>query len=535
MLKLLIADDEPLVQAGIKSMINWEDYDITVIGTASNGSIAYNMICEHSPDIVLTDIKMPVMSGLDLVKKCYEEKRELPVFIILTSYEEFAFVKQAITYQVIDYLVKLEMTPEVLANALKRAIARVRETTKNTGSPENTLNSVSLLKAQFFTRLTLNLFESEEQFRTQAANLNLDFSYDTFAACYVEIGSSKLLQMDSDQKLNLYTSSLQIAGELISKYIPCHVLSMDMKHFCIIFFLRDKNSAEYKQQIKEALEQVSAMLFNYYSVTILSAVGSFVHAPLQITASYQDAKQIFSQISYSHPMIFFEDATYDAPMRNVFNMSLFKADIRKAYAEFDEKALYDIFTSIMELFQDRSSHYVQALDAASSILYLSLSLINNGEQIVTDIFKDRPNGYRSLFELSSVEQIIDWLRHLRDGLCQTFREHNKDYKNHIVINVKKYITEHIEEKLTLNNVAEIFNISPNYLSVLFSKHSSTGFSDFINQSKMEAAKKMMDNGDYKIYEISDRLGFESAFYFSRVFKKVTGLSPRDYMKNKALL
>ncbi len=81
----------------------------------------------------------------------------------------------------------------------------------------------------------------------------------------------------------------------------------------------------------------------------------------------------------------------------------------------------------------------------------------------------------------------------------------------------------------MNKVAREFNISPNYLSVLFSKNNDIGFSDYINQSKIDAAKKMMTDGDYKIYEISDRLGYESAFYFSRVFKKVTGLSPRGYM------
>ena len=97
MIKLIIADDEPLVQAGIKSMINWEDYNISIVGTASNGAAAYELIREHSPEIVITDIKMPVMSGLELARKCREEGRKLPLFIILTSYEEFNFVKEAIT------------------------------------------------------------------------------------------------------------------------------------------------------------------------------------------------------------------------------------------------------------------------------------------------------------------------------------------------------------------------------------------------------------------------------------------------------
>lgn len=114
---------------------------------------------------------------------------------------------------------------------------------------------------------------------------------------------------------------------------------------------------------------------------------------------------------------------------------------------------------------------------------------------------------------------MEWMKLLRDGLCQRFTEHNKDYKNHTVIHVKKYINEHIEEKLTLNKVAREFNISPNYLSVLFSKNNDIGFSDYINQSKIEAAKKMMGEGDYKIYEISDRLGFESAFILVVYLKK----------------
>ncbi len=529
MIKLLIADDEPLVQAGIKSMLNWEDYNISIVGTAANGAAAYDMIKSCDPEIVITDIKMPVMSGLELAKKCYEEKMSLPIFIILTSYEEFQFAKEALTYQVTEYLVKLELTAKTLGDALTRAIDRVSAVRQTAQLHDTSLNSVYLLKEQFFMRLVLNLFESENQFLSQASNLNIDFSYAAFAVSYVEIRSNKLNSMSADKQLNLYTSSLQMVNELISKYIPCHVLSLDTKHFCIIFFLTDKLESDFKNIILNALKQISTMLYNYYSVTILSSVGSLVSVPLQISSSYQDAKQIFSQVTPEKPILLFEDISGNMPLKNVFNMSLFKEDIRKAYAEFDEKALYDIFTSVMELFENQPTHYVQALDAAGNILYLSLSLLNNGEQIVSEIFQSKNNGYRSLYELTSVEQILDWLRLFRDGLCESFATHNKDYKNHIVINVKKYINDHIEEKLTLNKVAEAFNISPNYLSVLFSKYNDTGFSDYINQSKIEAAKKMMADGNLKVYEISDLLGFESAFYFSRVFKKVTGISPRDYI------
>ena len=529
MIKLLIADDEPLVQAGIKSMLNWEEYNVNIVGTAMNGAVAYEMIKEHSPEIVITDIKMPVMDGLELVKKCYDEQMMLPVFIILTSYEEFQFVKEALNYQVINYLVKLELTPEILSKTLKTAIDKVSEIQKSSNTYEPSINSIYLLQEQFYTRLILNLFESEHQFITQCQNLNINFNYDAFAVCYIELCCEKLNVMSSKKQLNLYASSLQMAKELTPKYIPCHVLSLDTKHFAIIFFLDKDKSSEYKSTIYNAIKQVSTMLYNYYSVTTLTSVGSVAATPMQISSSFQDAKQIFSLVKQHNPILFSEDTSYDESIKNIFNMSLFKEDIRKAYAEFDEKALYDIFTSIMDLFDNRQAHYLQALDAAGNILYLSLSLLNNGEQIVSEIFTNRNNGYRSLYELTNVEQILDWLTVLRDGLCHSFSAYNKDYKNHIVVNVKKYIREHVEEKLTLNKVAEVFNISPNYLSVLFSKYNDAGFTDYINQTKVEAAKKMMKDGKLKIYEISDTLGFESAFYFSRVFKKVTGISPRDYM------
>ena len=405
MIKLIIADDEPLVQAGIKSMICWADYDISIVGTASNGAAAYELIKEHEPEIVITDIKMPVMSGLELAAKCHEEGRKLPLFIILTSYEDFHFVKEALTYQVIAYLIKLELTPETLTETLQLALKRVSEQQSSIQTAAASVNNLSLMREQFYTRLIFHLFESEQQFETQAENLHLDFHYEAYAVSYVEIQSEKLAQMSSDKQINLYDNSLQMTKELLAKYlphIPCHTLSLDTGHFCIIFSLEKDTLPDYSDTISNALEQISAMLFNYYSVTIHAGTGSAVSSPMQTADSFKEAKQLFSIQSSSH-------------------------------------------------------------------------------------------------------------------------------KHHIVANVKKYIQEHIEEKLTLNKVAKEFNISSNYLSILFSKHSDIGFSDYINQMKVEAAKEMMADGNYKIYEISDKLGFESAFYFSRVFKKVTGMSPRDYM------
>lgn len=128
MIKMLIADDEPLVCVGIQSMLQWGEYGIEIVGTARNGQVAEEMIEQLKPDIVISDIKMPVKTGLELAESCVEKYGRIPLFIFLTSYEEFEFVKKAMHLQVVDYLIKLELSPETLANAVKKLQTYLKDT-----------------------------------------------------------------------------------------------------------------------------------------------------------------------------------------------------------------------------------------------------------------------------------------------------------------------------------------------------------------------------------------------------------------------
>ena len=180
MVQLLIVDDEPLVQIGIRSMLNWESMGIEIAGTATNGRQAYDIILEKHPEIVITDIKMPIMDGMQLIEKCQSQEHP-PLFILLTSYEEFALVKQAISYQVLDYLVKLELTEDVLNAAIQKALGILEKERKQAAIPE-TGSDLSLLQDNFYIRLLLNLFETEEQFATQCDLLSVRFTAAGYTA-----------------------------------------------------------------------------------------------------------------------------------------------------------------------------------------------------------------------------------------------------------------------------------------------------------------------------------------------------------------
>ena len=169
MIKLLIADDELLVQVGIQSMVNWAGLGIEVCGTAPNGQAALELIREYSPEIVITDIKMPIMNGLELAKACRDEFGPIPLFIILTSYEEFPLIKEALSYQVIDYLIKLELDEETITSSIKKALARLDELKASQAYRQAGKRPVlQNYRDKFFMRLLHNLFDSREQFDIQA-------------------------------------------------------------------------------------------------------------------------------------------------------------------------------------------------------------------------------------------------------------------------------------------------------------------------------------------------------------------------------
>ena len=532
MTKILIVDDEPLVQIGIKSMINWMEYNIEICGTALNGKKALDMIETHSPEIVITDIRMPILNGLELAKASRETFGTIPLFIFLTSYEEFQLIKEAMSYEAIDYLIKLELNPQSLLNAVKKALSRLETLHisveyKDLGRP--------LLQSyyeKFFMRLLHNLFDSEEQFKLQSKDLKLDFSEHCYFTALCEIQERNSKEMEYQKRMNLYSSTLEVAKEIIIKHLPAYVVSLDLKHFAILFHLKTRREYD-EETVKNAFLNVSEMVHNYFNVNILTAVGSPVNHPLKICESYQEARQVSLRERVGGSLVFFNSKDTNS-IRNAFNISVFKSDITKAFDEFNTDALSKTLSEIIELFKANPLRFPQAADGACNILYLALTLLPDGEETMAEIFSSYSDGYRSIYRFTNVEQIVDWLKLFRDGLCLILRSKRKTYKAHVITNVQNYINSHVTEKLSLNDVAGIFGLSPNYLSILFKKNCAFGFSEYIAHAKINKAKKLLLEQDIKIYEAADQLGFESAFYFSKVFKKITGDSPRNFIQQNTI-
>ena len=428
MYRLLIVDDEPLVQIGLKTMLAKDHAEnIEVVGTASNGQEAWDIISQDPPDIVIADIRMPVMTGLELLSKSHNKYGSVPAFIMLTAYEEFEMARQAIVYDAVDYLVKIELNPNTLSAAIAKAIQRVDKVKPAAESPKTSSNSsLEDLRQKFMLKLFNHQVLSQEALLSEAAKLNLSFDFNRYIVVFCEI-SSDVPASGGDsftsEALDIYSSSISMAKEIISRHAPCQIVSIDLQHFAVVFsFTEEKPVAGTMDLITEALENARTMITSYFKTTLTFGIGSAVSTPIDIPVSFDEAKTAQQQADNTNPIRLF-------------------------------------------------SHIVGS---------------------------NRRSG-----------------------------------KDKLITAIQEYIDDNLNGKLQLNEVAEVFGLSPAYLSVLFKRNTETGFSEYVYTKKIDRAKEMLLSGDMKIYEVADALGFESAYYFSKVFKKVDGHSPREYIQSKS--
>ena len=239
MLRILLVDDEPLVLIGLQGMLEWEKLGYTVCGTARNGKLALELIEREKPDIVIADVKMPVMDGLTLARTC-RERNALPAFIMLTSFEEFDYIKQAMGAGVVDYLVKLDLTPENLQTALAKAAEKVKKERALLGelsAQENLAESVRSYQERFFVRLYAGLFPDEAALEQPLQHMELNLASDAYLVASCEIIANTALT--PAQQLKLSFSCGRMLETTLQNYLPCYVTGADAMRCNVLFCLTD--------------------------------------------------------------------------------------------------------------------------------------------------------------------------------------------------------------------------------------------------------------------------------------------------------
>ena len=416
MYKVVIIDDEALSRIGMRSMLDWEKEGFEIIGEAASGKEGLKLVLEKDPDMVISDIVMPGMDGLEMYGEILKAGLD-PVFVVLSSYDQFDLVKKAMKMGAADYLLKLSVSPETLRDLFVMTKEKLAERkNKGSGDPERTVWETEELRKAYFTNLLMG--GSPE---TDIEKLGIDFDFSCMRILYVSVYNKKNREQKKEADTRIYIETLRVLIEEICVEFG--------KSYCIpwyndfVILLSDSENVRMdKENIRSLADAVILSLREYGNVQSSIGVSRILDGSGLIPEEFETVKEVFSQMpdSGSGEIFFCED-------------------------------------------------HSQELNRAAG-------------------------------------------------------------ENYIVREAKKYIKEHLYDNIGLREVSGALYLNPSYLSSVFSKQESCGLINYINKIKIREACRLLTTGNMKIYEISFKLGYENASYFTKVFRKHTGKSPKKYLE-----
>lgn len=532
MYRVVLVDDEPLILAGIASLICWEDHDCTIVGKATNGPAAYEMILKQQPDIVITDIRMPVLNGLELIEKCREAGLDFS-FLVLTNLEEFDLARKSLALGASDYLVKLNLSPQELLSSLNRAKEHCHPLLMRQEHQLHDIPTPKDLPWQARTYFAQRLLALDESVNPSA---ELEAEYEDSFVILFTLRQDNICFLPGEAVMDLKQIQSQISDIVDGICARCFkaftLLPYDPNTFLLVGKLREEKT--FRETVTSFCLKTNTALKTYFEFTAVFGISNR-GGILQLPKAVLQAKTALEYYYYesSSPLVFYQGQHYHKSNVKTFNINFLKKDLSLAIQQNNSEKLAEIFGQIIDLFTECRPGKEHAASACINIYTYLYSFFDNGENSYQDIFPYSINVAEYLNHFTSLADLLEWLGSFEHKLCKLLNDRRENRSDKLVEQAKRYISQHYTEKLALTEIADELNISAGHLSITFKKFTGTTLSDYIAGVKIDHAKELIDTHKYLMYEISDILGFDNPYYFSKVFKKVTGMSPRDHEKRSS--
>ena len=538
MYRVMIVDDEPLILAGIASLLDWKEYGCEISGKAANGQQALKLMEEQKPDIVITDIKMPGMDGIGFMKAVKERGWDDVIFILLTNLEEFSLARQALSLGAVEYLVKMELTEEKLADSLRLAMER-REM-KRKAEAAGTAVTVSREEAVrgYIEKLLTdggtfsggassgNASEASAQNQGEGydsclrrpvlAIISFNYGYEGFSSDFTREDQKKVISFAEN-----------IIEQMVKGYFD-HSCLVRRELNSLVLVMSTDGIEDYREQIRSLGEKIISVVKDYFEVSVSVAVSSRKESLGEFGALLYEAMSATNHYFYHSldPVVFYsEECETSARHTGSFHIGFLKKDLSQAVALNDSGRLEEILDQVACLLREHNPSRQQAVNACANLYFFLSSFFEDGEE---PDFPYEVNIMEKLGRLGTLGQIIQWINWFKEAVSQILERRRDTRVDKIAEMVREYVMEHYKERITLGQAAEALNISQGYLSTAFKKQSGESFTNYVSAIKIEKAKELIASHQYMMYEVSDLLGFDTPFYFSKVFKKVTGMSPKEY-------
>ncbi len=520
MYKIMIVDDEMLVRIGVKALINWEELGFEIVAEAGNGQSAFEKYVAFKPDLVITDIKMPKQDGLWLTQKIKEYNPNTEI-IFLTCYDDFSYAKKAIKLQVSDYILKAEMEEEELKKIILEKKKKLDAITGQTAENQN--NKLILRKQQeYLLGLLLSSNRSIELVREEFEKVNIE--WNTMKYCFIQFDfrSSLKVEKNSDyQTANIIAASLEL---IITKFQDENV-GIFTKQFgkSVTCFAMAANLNEVK--IQKCINYMRNTLKQYFNLGFKSA-----NSP--ITDTIEESRNHIDWIYQASDNMFYvsegEHLTMDNIMKPSDSPFLYDAALVKEICQYVEEADSDsIHNKIDEIEAVLNRQRSNSLEVKLELSHMINDIFKRFDSCFQED-KDIFIFQKKVMNSEELTEVICAIRGFMDNIINENSNNRVDNSEFLIKRAIQYIDDNYSKKVSLEDIAGYVGISKYYFSVLFKKEQGRTFSSYLNSVRIDKAKQALKNPQATINDIVYEIGFNDPQYFSKTFKKYTGMTVTEY-------
>ncbi len=525
MYQVLIVDDEPIVKIALRSMIDWESLGFHICATASNGEEALEMAERFHPDLMICDLKMPVMDGIDLIKTAKDRKMDCE-FLVISNYEDFNYVRTALVLGASDYMLKVSISPEELTSQLQKIKTKLEEKQAQAQKePENSVEA-SLLHQErhaawreFFTHKSYPLENLLSITGIDISDLGLlalcEISFDW----YVQ-------QLETLPDTDLIRNTLKNALE---HYDQRRIIFFSPGNTLIVL---PQKELERHQSTIAGLSARIEQLFRYYMPVCPAIICQDGLADLlEARKAYHHFQDLLDLTFYGAlGQIRADDYQLTTTVPDVSYKDL----VSEILSHADETCLDYASERIHELLQKCCDQNVMP----SKLIQYFVRFLSELEYRLTDVSAASHDMIAESYEHIRNDVTLEELeRHLEEVLKTVFtaadsKPNAADQYSAEVLQSLSYIQDNYSKKISLASVADHVGLSSGYLCRIFKDETGVSINSYINNLRMTRAGELLADKNSYIKEVAISVGFEDQLYFSRLFKRYYGVTPSEYRAGK---
>lgn len=532
MLKVFLVEDEAIIREGLRDNIPWQQYGYSFVGEASDGEQALPLIRQSRPDVLITDIKMPFMDGLGLSKLV---AKELPgtKIIIISGYDDFDYARQAIAIGVEEYLLK-PITKAMLIKTLEEVRQKIQSEREQESYLEKFRSEIQeyeqFSRRRFFEQIVEGQLSVEEIYE-KADKLNMNIHASCYNLVLYNVQSSDRKPVASADPL------IQLRDELLRFFMEAPEYLLVRQNLTTYAVLIQGDQDQIELFTRRCVEMVQSLASAYErEVEWYLAYGTPVERLSSLPACYSEVSRILSyrHLLLNQHILTKESIQYMAPGEeesSLKNLDMDKIDpsILRGFLQNGQPRELENFVQ----------EYVKSLrDASRSKLFCQYLLLNVRFTTIAYVeslgytqeeFLDGMECVKLIGQNVSEEALESYIQEMLGKALDMREKESKSQCRNIIRQALAYIDEHYAaENISLKEVAGYTNVSANYFSAVFSQEMQQTFVEYLTQKRMEKAKELLRRTDKRSAEIAVEVGYKDPHYFSFVFRKTQGCTPRDY-------